>query len=140
MIYLDTNILIYAIEQHPKYGVACKNILQKIQDKKIEACCSLSVLLEVINVLNRINKILEHENKILLNIQENVEAILDLPINWFDINFVLIRHSAKYSFKISPTDYIHIASMELNSIFEIISADQDFDKIPFLKRIDPLEY
>ncbi|MBI2148385.1 type II toxin-antitoxin system VapC family toxin [Candidatus Woesearchaeota archaeon] len=140
MIYLDTNIIIYAIENNYKYGKKCKEILEKIQYCKIEACCSILVLVEVINVLCKINKILGKENKNKLNIQDNINAILSLPIIWYDLSFLIIKHSSNYNFKVSGVDYIHVATMEVNSVFEVISADEELDKIPFLKRIDPIKF
>ena len=140
MKYLDTNVIIYAIENNSKYGNKCKNILEQIQNKKLEVCCSIMVLIEILNVLNKINHIFEKENKEILKIEDNIDAILNLPIVWYDLNFLIIKHASKYDFKISTMDFIHVATMELNSTFEIISADSDFYKISFIKRIDPLEF
>ncbi|MBI2449559.1 PIN domain-containing protein [Candidatus Pacearchaeota archaeon] len=98
------------------------------------------ILVETINVLTKINKILNHENKKELDIRNNIDAILSLPITWFDLNFLVIKKAAEYDYLISGVDYIHLASMELNSITKIISADEELDKIDFLKRTDPLEY
>ena len=140
MIYIDTNIIIYAIENHPKYGKACKKILVDIDSKKLKVGASMLILVEIINVLTKINKILKQENKKELDIRKNIDAILSLPIIWFDLNFLVVKKAAEYNYLISGVDYIHLASMEINSITEIISADEELDKIDFLKRIDPLEY
>lgn len=140
MKYLDTNIIIYAIENDNKYGQKCKEILEAIQNQKLEVCCSILILVEVLNVLCKINKVLEKEDKKLLNIENNINAILSLPILWYDLDFLIIKHSSKYNFKVSGVDYIHIATIDLNCVSEIISADQELDKIPFLKRIDPLKF
>tara|TARA_Y100000310_G_scaffold323165_1_gene383168 strand:- start:6599 stop:7009 length:411 start_codon:yes stop_codon:yes gene_type:complete len=136
MKYLDTNIIIYAIENHAKYGKKCKKILQDIQDNKLKTCSNILVLVEVINVLTKLNKTLE----IKLDIAENINAILNLPIEWYELSFPIIKHASNYNFKVSGVDYIHIATMEINSIFEVITADKEFNKINFLKRVDPLDY
>lgn len=140
MIYLDTNIIIYAIENHPKYGNSCKQILLDIESGKIKACSSMLVLIETINVLTKINKILEGQNKKKLDIAKNIDAILSLPIIWYEINFLIIKKAAEYDYHISGVDYIHLASMELNSIKKIISADAELNKIDFIRVIDPLKY
>ena len=77
MIYVDTNVFVHAVENHPKFGKSCKRILEDVEDGKLEASCSILVL---------------------------------------------------------------VASMELNSTNEILSADRDFDRVPMVKRKDPLEY
>lgn len=139
MMYLDTNIIIYAIENHPKYGNACKKILLDVESGKLKVCSSMLVLVESINVLTKINKVLKKKGKE-LNIKKNIDAILSLPIVWFDLNFFIIKRGAEYDYNVSGVDYIHIASMELNSVTKIISADEELDAIDFIKRTDPLGY
>ena len=140
MIYLDTNIIIYAIANDEKYGKSCKNILLDIESEKIEVCASTLVLVEVINVLKNINKILKKENKKELDIRKNIDSILSLPIIWFNLDFFIIKKAAEYKYNIVGVDYLHIASMEINSVTQIFSADEELDKVDFIKRIDPLNY
>lgn len=140
MIYLDTNILIYAIENHPKYGEACKKILLDIEKGKIKAYSSVLVLVEVINVMTKINKLLKKQGKKPLDLKEIINAILSYPIVWIDLGLFVIKRAAEYDYDILGIDYIHIASMEINSIKKIISADEEFDKVDIIERIDPLDY
>lgn len=140
MKYLDTNIIIYAIENHPKYGEACKRILAEIESGKLRASCSILVLVELINVLKKLNQIPSKRDEKGLVIEDNIEAVLSLGITWIDLDFLIIERASTYSFDMSGIDYIHLASMEINSISEILSADSDFDDIPTVRRIDPLAY
>lgn len=73
-------------------------------------------------------------------IEDNVEAVLSPGITWVDLDFLMIERAATYSFDINGIHYIHAASTETNSITEILSADTDFDKVPTIKRLDPLNY
>lgn len=140
MKYLDTNVLIYAVENHPKYGKACKKILSDAESRKVKVCASILVLVEFLNVLTKINKILKREKKKPLDTEKNIDAVLSLPIIWYDLNFFLIKHASEYDYDISGVDYVHIATMELNMVHEILSADKELDKIVFVKRTDPLGY
>ena len=140
MIYLDTNVIIYAIENHPKYGNKCKEILSDIKSEKFKTYCSVLVLIEMMNVLTKINKALRNAKQKELDIRENIDAVLSLPIIWFDTSFPVIQRAAEYRYDISGTDYLHIATMELNGVNKIISADSDFDEVKFIERIDPLDY
>ena len=140
MIYVDTNIFIYAIENHPEYGNACKKILLGIESEKLEATASMLVLIEILNVLSKINKVLKKSGKKELDVKKNIEAIISLPITWIEINFFIIKKAADYKYQIMPADYIHLATMESNSVAEIISADTEFDKVKSIHRIDPLKY
>lgn len=140
MIYLDTNIIIYAIENHPKYEKKCKNILEDIESEKLKAGCSVLVLVEIINVLTKLNKVLKEKKERTLDTRKNIDAVLSLPIIWLDVNFAVIKKASDYDYNMPGADYVHIATMELNSIKKIISADADFDEAEFIDRIDPLEY
>jgi predicted nucleic acid-binding protein len=93
MKYIDTNILIYAIENHPKYGKSCKKILEDVQKGKIKAEASLLVLIDSINVLNKINKELRKSKEKELDISEMIIAIESIKINWLDINFLTIERA-----------------------------------------------
>lgn len=140
MKYLDTNVIIYAIESHPKYGEKCKNVLKAIESAELEVSASTLILVEVINVLCKLNRILEEAGKEELNIRKNIDAILSMPIKWIELDFAIIRRASEYKFKVSGIDYVHIASMEFNLVDEVISADEELDKIDFIKRIDPLTF
>ena len=140
MKYLDTNIIVYVIENHSKYGNKCSKILKAIENGRLKVGCSLLVLVELINVLNRINKELKKQKKVTLNIKKNIDAVLSLPIVWFDLGIIIIKRASEYDFNINGVDCIHIATMELNSVNEIITADEDFARIPILRKLDPLKF
>ena len=97
-------------------------------------------MVEIFNSLSKINKELKKDSKKTLDIKQNIDAILSYQITWFELEFLTIKKAAEYLYNIASTDYFHLATMELNSIKEIISADIELDKVEFIKRIDPLEY
>lgn len=140
MIYIDTNVFIYAIENHREYGKACKKILMDIQNNELKTSASVLVLIEIVNVLTRINKELKKLKQRQIDVKQNIEAILSLPIIWFDIEFLTIKRAAEYTYSLNTQDYFHIATMEINSIREIISADKELDKVEQIKRTNPLNY
>ena len=100
MIYIDTNVFVYAIENHPKYGGACKRILIGIMNKKIDAACSILVLVELLNVLVKMHKLTEGK----IDVKRSIQAVLSMPITWFEIDFFIIENAAGYSYKISGVD------------------------------------
>jgi predicted nucleic acid-binding protein len=140
MYYLDTNVLVYAVENHPLYGGRSQKILADVVKGRIAVYSSMQVLSEVISTLVKINRLQEREGGEKIDIPRKIELILALPINWIDVDFQVIKGAASYGYKISGSDYIHLASMELFSLNKIFSADREFDKVGFLARIDPLNY
>jgi uncharacterized protein len=140
MIYLDTNVIVYAITKDEKYGRCCAKILRDAHEGKLKACASIFVLIETMNVIRKINKMLKEKNAPLLDVEANVDALLSMPITWLDINFTLIRQAASYEYRIAPADYFHVATMDINRIKTIISADGELDTVDIIKRTDPLKY
>jgi hypothetical protein len=71
-----------------------------------------------------------------LDIRNNIEAILSLPITRFDLNFLIVKRASECAYDISAVDHIHIARMEPSSIAEIVSADKELDGTEPIRRID----
>ncbi len=140
MIYIDTNVFVYAIENHPRFGRNCRRILEDIEGERLEASCSVLVLAELVNVLKKINDVLSKQGKKVLNIERNIEAVMSLPVVWIDLDFLVIEKASTYRFDVNGIDYMHVASMELNSMNEILSADRELDKVNLIRRTDPLDY
>ncbi len=138
MIYLDTNILIYAIENHPKYGAASRRILSDIERKKLVAGASSLMLLEVVGALRKLNVVLRKRREPLLDIAKNIDAIVSLPIIWFDVTAIVIQRATQRLGSLHPADAVHAVTAEIEGMREIYSADADFDDIPGLRRVDPL--
>ncbi len=138
MMYIDTNIIIYAIERDPVYGEKCKKIIFDIQEGRLKACSSFLVLMELIGVLARKNIKLPQDEK--RDVRKVVTAVTSLPIVWLDIDLFVLERAAGYDYRVAGLDYIHMAAMEINMVPLIISADKELDKVPTIKRIDPLEY
>lgn len=140
VFYIDTNVFVYAIENHPKYGKSCARILSDLHGKKIQGSSSVLVLVELINGLAKLNRVLSSKRENKLIIEDNIAAVLSLPITWIDLDIRIIETASAYDFPVNGVDYVHIASMNTNSITEILSADRELDKVKSITRIDPLDY
>ena len=105
--FLDTNIFVYAIENHPKYGKSCVRILSDIQEKRIDTRASTLVLVELINVLAKLNKVLSKRGEEKLVIADNIAAVLSLPIIWIDLDVLIIETASTFDYGINGVDYVH---------------------------------
>jgi predicted nucleic acid-binding protein len=132
--YIDTNIWVYAIIAHPKYGEKCKQILKKIEAKKLEAAISTQVLGEVAGVLYNKYKVKDTTSQL--------NAILSYPIDIYIVYPDTIRVAAEYArdYGITPYDGIHIALAVENNITDMISADKELDKVELIRRTGPTEF
>ncbi len=131
--YLDTNIWIYAITAHPDYGLPCKRILEDIEHGRLRGAISTQILSEISGVLFKCFGIRDTT--------AHLDAVLSYPLEIILVTPDLIRLGAEYSrdYGISPYDSIHIA-VAIRYADNILSADKELDKVPFVKRVDPLKY
>ena len=134
MIYLDTNVWIYAAIAHPKYGRRCRELLEKVEKGELEVIISVQVLSEVAGVL--------YQQYGVKDPTEHVKAILSYPLHLVDVTPDIVLRAAEYArdYGILPYDGIHIASALSSMTAEILSADKELDKVGIIKRIDPLEF
>ena len=134
MIYVDTNVWIYAAIAHPKYGKRCKAILERIERRELEAVISVQVLSEVAGVLYQQYRVKDPT--------EHVAAVLSYPMKIVDVTPDIVIRAAEYSrdYGILPYDGIHIASALSSLVTEILSADKELDKVSIIRRVDPLEF
>lgn len=142
MMYLDTNVILYAIERHSTYGNACKRIMYAIEQGQLKVGASVFVLLEVMGGLQKFNRSPRsaRQQTPLFSIQENLDALLSLPIVWFEMSIATVDRVCTHMNTIHTADALHIATAELHDIREILSADKDFDRVSSLRRIDPLTF
>ncbi|MEM2947848.1 MAG: type II toxin-antitoxin system VapC family toxin [Candidatus Bathyarchaeia archaeon] len=129
--FIDSNIFFYAKILDREYGDACAKILRKMERGEIKAVTSTLVIVELANALRKYG--LSRE------VRAVVDAVFSLDIQVFEVDPLDVRIAAQIfdEFKISPYDCVHVAVMKKAGIEEIISADKDFDKINWIRRLDP---
>lgn len=129
--FIDSNIFFYAKILDREYGDACAKILRKMEMGEIKAVTSTLVIVELANALRKYG--LSRE------VRAVVDAVFSLDIQVFEVDPLDVRIAAQIfdEFKISPYDCVHVAVMKKAGIEEIISADKDFDKINWIRRLDP---
>jgi len=132
--YIDTNIFVYAILHHPKYGELCAEILKDIEKKIFETYGSLLVAIELLGSLSRINPYIA---------RRAVEDYLSIDMILLNVNREAIRLASIINEKINVKyDAVHAALMLLNNIPVIITNDiNDWKRISrnFTKIIDKVE-
>lgn len=130
-LYLDSNVFFYAKIMDRVFGKSCSTVLRRVVSNELEASTSVLVPIEVANALRKYGLTKE--------VADEVRAIFSLGIEIYSIDAADAREAAEiYSeSNISPYDCLHAAIMRKNGLKEIISADKDFDRLTWLKRLDP---
>lgn len=131
--YIDTNIFDYSALAHPVYGKSCKQIIDDIQNGKIEAYCSFLVPIDILCSLLQIDP---------KKAATAVAAFFSLPIKMIQLDERLLEDAAQILLESNVRyDSIHAACMQRKGLDTIITEDvRDWKKIKHIKVIRPLEY
>jgi len=132
--FIDSNVFFYAKILDKEYGESCAKIIGEIVKGKISAVTSALIVIELANALRKYG--LSNEAR------EIVDAVFSLDVPIYEIDLSDIRSAIDIfdEFRISPYDCVHAAVMKRTGTHNIISADKDFDKINWIKRLNPKSY
>jgi len=129
MLYLDSNVFLYAALNNEEIGDRARNLLKQVQSGKEQASSSALTFDEVVWAVKKYRNL---ENAIIAG-----EAFLNfpnlklIPVNE-DLLAVALDLIKKYG--LDPRDSIHGAAAILNKVEAIVSTDEHFDKIKELHR------
>jgi len=127
--YIDSNIFIQAILRDDKYA---KEVLHKIIKNEVQGVTSILSWDELAFILR---KFINRE----ISISEGKKFLIFPNLIFADAKKETIAKAQKLieEYDLKPRDAIHAATAINMNISEIISDDDDFDKIKELKRINP---
>ncbi len=115
--YIDTNVLIYAILHHSKYGKHCEDILKAVEKAEIIGFGSDMVAIELLGALSKIST---------KAAKLAVEAYYSLNIIHFRISPMVLSLASLINEIVNIRyDAVHLAIMMLNGVDNIITYDLD---------------
>lgn len=126
MIYLDSNVFIFAALNNDKLGDICRKIIENAENIETYTCA-----LTFDEVFWKIKK-----NKGKSSAVEASELFINSSIKFISVDYDVIKTSLELmkKYDIDPRDAIHAASAISKGIKIIVSEDSDFDKLEELKR------
>ncbi len=133
-LYVDSNVFFYAKIMDKVFGMSCAEILRKLAAGESQASASTLVPIEVANALRKYGR-----GK---DVAQELHAINSLGIEIFVIEVVDVREAAEIYDKvgISPYNCVHAAVMKRNGLDQIVTADKEFERIEWIKRLDPRNF
>jgi len=137
VFFLDVNVIMYAAGKPHPYKNPCIRILSDVEKGHLATVINTEILQEL---LYRYSRIGIAEKGIQLCRQVLKLPLTVLPVTIDDINLAIELFEEYHTKGLKPRDAIHAATLRQNGYNHILSADKDFDRIDFVKRIDPLEY
>ena len=133
---VDSNIIVYALNQDLHEHGNCKGLLKKVADGEETISLPSIVFMESYHALVYAYKFDESE------VKRRIIAIIDSEnINVLEIavSTILLAFEIAEEYKTGGRDSLIAASLLEHNIQEIYSHDKDFDKIKRIKRIDPIQ-
>jgi predicted nucleic acid-binding protein len=130
LTFIDTNIPLYASGKEHPYREACRNLVRALAEGTLRGVTDTGVLQELMDVGL-------HSGRS-LRVYDLWRIIMDgsiLPVSVDDMDAARRLHARHPG--LSPRELIHAAVMLNNGILTVISADQHFDEIEGISRLDP---
>jgi len=128
--FVDSNVFIYSITGHPRFGDCARRILKRVEDGE-EAVTSTLVLCEVSWVLEAMGR--------QGDIRSTLEKILSfgsLEVVGFDADDLFVGASNMEFYGVDFNDGLNVAVMSRIGVSEVYSNDvKHLGKIDFLKLI-----
>jgi len=133
MIYIDSNILIYARIDKGETGKACRELIAKMEEGKFVGTTSLLTIDEVVWIVRKEIGYKEGISYARDLISSEIEF---LPIKTEDI----LRSLDLMETGLKPRDSIHASICLNHGIFSILTDDPDFKTIKELEVFGPAEF
>jgi len=135
--FVDVNVFMYAAGASHSLKAPCVKILSDIETGALSAATNTEVLQELLYRYSHIG-LPGKGTQLCRDILQYPLTIL--PVTEADVRLAIRLFDSYCNTGLRPRDAIHAATMQNHSISHLVSADKDFDKLPFITRIDPLSY
>ncbi|MBA3437995.1 MAG: type II toxin-antitoxin system VapC family toxin [Thermoleophilaceae bacterium] len=132
-VYVDTNVFLYAIGTEHRYRDVCQGLVRALGTRSLRGETSVETLQEIVHHRRRRGDTDATERgRQALALCHTVHT-LDATVALASLDLI-DRHPS-----LPTRDAVHAATALANGIVTVLSADQDFDGIAGLTRVDPLD-
>lgn len=137
LVFLDVNVFMYAAGKPHFYKDACVRIVADVENGRLNAAINTEIVQELLYRYSMIGMVTQgiQLSRYVLKL-----PLIILPVTETDMRSALFVFEQYHAAGLKPRDAIHAATLRQHHIRTIISADKDFEGLPFLTRIDPLDY
>ncbi|MCK4636878.1 MAG: PIN domain-containing protein [Methanomicrobia archaeon] len=154
-IFIDANIFIYYVTEHPQFVDSCEDLIQRMEKRKIIGITSIFVLNEVLHkmmileVCKKYNKTMGQAIGYLKRSPEaisrlsssksNIEEIMNIGgLQIVEVPSHLFEKAVEISWKygLLTTDAFHVATMKQYGIKNIATFDKDFERVEFVNVVE----
>jgi predicted nucleic acid-binding protein len=154
-VFIDANVFLFALANHPVYGVSCKTFLDRVENQEITAVTSTHILGEVVHRMMTIeaadrfgwpiqgiaNRLRRHPNEVqqLIRPRQALDEINAARVNLLPIQTVLVSVALDVSVQtgLLHGDALIVAVMRDQNLACLASLDADFDRVSGITRYAP---
>jgi predicted nucleic acid-binding protein len=154
-VFVDANIFVFALTNHPTHGVACDTFLDRIENQEIIAVTSTHVLGEVVHRIMTIeaadrfgwpvqgiaNRLRRHPAEVqqLSRPRQALDEITTARVTALAVTSVHVTSAADTSRQLGLLygDALIVVIMRDEQLTQLASLDADFDGVPGLTRHSP---
>ena len=133
MLLLDANIPMYAEGGQHRYQQPCRRVMELARANESAYCIDAETLQEILYVYSS-----RGETNRGIGVAEDLLGMFQtvIPITTTEITAAMRLMSETRD--LTARDAIHAAAVFEHRLEGIVSADRDFDRIPGLRRFDPI--
>lgn len=134
-IFVDTNIIMYAVGVDHPYRQPCRTALARIAEGQIRAVVDCEIHQEILHRYLSL-RLPEQAGQV----SQKLEAVIPhtLPITMDDI--AKARRLLRRYPTLPARDLLHVAVMLNHNITQILSTDAHFDQVEEVERLDPVSF
>lgn len=134
MLLLDANIPMYAEGSEHRYQQPCKRVMELAKANSSAYCIDTEALQEILYVYFS-----RGETARGIGVGQDLRGMFPVVIPITDAEIATAIRLMAQVRNLSSRDAIHAAVVINHNLEGIVSADRDFDRIPGLRRFDPME-
>ncbi|MCR4314115.1 MAG: PIN domain-containing protein [Candidatus Uhrbacteria bacterium] len=128
LIGLDTSVLIYLLEEHPRYGESARKLLSKIERGSMQGVFSILGMVELLTGVKKQKRPdLAQDYKLLLS------RLPHLDIYGIDERMVDIASDLRAAYGIRTPDAIHLATSIAKQASLFVTNDRALKKVKEIK-------
>jgi predicted nucleic acid-binding protein len=156
VVFIDANTFVYAFVRDPRYGTACQQLLQRIDNKEIQGVASSHVLTETAH------RMMTHEASLLTGrppsgmpnwlkrhppevqrlalYRQAIDELTMIGVQILPVGGPTISHAVDISrqFGLLTNDAVTVVVMQDNGLTNLASNDADFDRVAGITRFAPI--
>jgi predicted nucleic acid-binding protein len=132
-VYLDSNIVLYAIGEESRFRNPCRRLLQSVVNRDLVGETSVLTVQDVVHHRQRRGDVapVAHGRDVL-----SICSVAH-PLDTSVVRMALSLMDGRPG--LGTADAIHVATALAHGIETVISADADFDAVAGIERVDPLD-